>query len=187
MDRRAARTRKSLHHALMTLILHKGYEAITVQDILDEADVGRSTFYAHYTGKEDLLRRGFEMLRADLETARRSDRGEGNPGALGFSIAMFEHAARHADLYRAMVGGRAHAIVIAEIRKVLEEMVKRELRAIRNDQVPEELSLQFAVGTLLTVVIWWLERKPKLAPAQVNVLFRQLVVGALRPAVRVRP
>lgn len=186
MDRRAARTRKSLHHAMMSLILRKGYDAITVQDILDEADVGRSTFYAHYTGKEDLLRRGFELLRADLDAARRSGRGEDQPDALGFSLAMFEHAAGHADLYRAMVGGRAHAIVIAEIRKVLEEMVRRELRSLRNDQVPEELSLQFVVGTLLTTVTWWLERKPKLTPAQVNVLFRQLVIGAFRPTARVR-
>ena len=188
MDRRAARTRKSLHHALMALILRKGYEAITVQDILDEADVGRSTFYAHYTGKEDLLRRGFELLRADLDATRRSGRGGDEPNALGFSLAMFEHAARHADLYRAMVGGRAHAIVIAEIRKALEERVKRELRTVRNDQVPEELSLQFVVGTLLTIVTWWLERKPKLTPAQVNVLFRQLVVGGVRRpgAARVR-
>lgn len=184
MDRRAARTRKSLHHAMLSLILRKGYDAITVQDLLDEADVGRSTFYAHYTGKEDLLRRGFELLRADLDAARRSSRGR---DGLGFSLAMFEHAAGHADLYRAIVGGRAHAIVIAELRKVLEEMVKRELRSIRSDQVPEELSLQFVVGTLLTSVTWWLERKPKLAPAQVNALFRQLVIGALRAAVRVKP
>jgi AcrR family transcriptional regulator len=186
MDRRAARTRRALHHALMALILRKGYEAITVQDILDEADVGRSTFYAHSTGKEDLLRRGFELLRADLDAARRSSRGGSEPDGLGFSLAMFEHAAGHADHYRAMVGGRAHAIVLAEIRKVLEEMAKRELRAVRNDQLPEELSLQFVVGTLLTTVTWWLERKPKLTPAQVNVLFRQLVIGALRPATRVR-
>jgi AcrR family transcriptional regulator len=56
MDRRAARTRRALHGALMSLILRKGHEAITVQDIVDEADVGRSTFYAHYAGKSQ----GFE-------------------------------------------------------------------------------------------------------------------------------
>jgi AcrR family transcriptional regulator len=56
MDRRAARTRRSLHQALISLILRKGYDAITVQEIIDEADIGRATFYAHYRGKEDLLR-----------------------------------------------------------------------------------------------------------------------------------
>src|SRR5918996_3826094 len=74
MDRRAARTRRALHGALMSLILRKGYEAITVQDIIDEADVGRSTFYAHYTGKEDLLRSGFQTLRAELTEAQRAAR-----------------------------------------------------------------------------------------------------------------
>jgi len=47
-DRRIGRTRRLMHEALMALIVEKGYEAVTVQDILDRADVGRSTFYAHY-------------------------------------------------------------------------------------------------------------------------------------------
>ena len=58
IDRRAARTRRALHEALIALILRKGYEATTIQDIIDEADIGRSTFYAHYAGKEELLRGG---------------------------------------------------------------------------------------------------------------------------------
>lgn len=70
IDRRAIRTRKALHDALMRLILRKGYEATTVQEVIDEANVGRSTFYAHYTGKEDLLRKGFDT--ASLGTCGRA-------------------------------------------------------------------------------------------------------------------
>jgi len=69
IDRRAARTRRALHDALMTLILRKGFDALTVQDIAREADVGRSTFYAHYPSKEELLRDGFRILRAELSEA----------------------------------------------------------------------------------------------------------------------
>jgi AcrR family transcriptional regulator len=186
MDRRAARTRKALHVALMSLVRRKGYEAITVQDILDEADVGRSTFYSHYTGKEDLLRRGFEMLRVELEEARRAARARtdgSRQGVLGFSLAMFEHAAGHADVYRALIGSRGHTVAIAEIRRVLLEMAKKELSGRRDPgNVPEELMLQFVVGTFHTVLTWWLERKPKLAPAQVHAMFRELVLGGVRPA-----
>src|SRR3990170_6343522 len=109
MDRRAARTQKALHGALMSLLLRKGYEAITVQDIIDEADVGRSTFYAHYTGKEDLLRSGFQTLRAELTEAQRSARANINGSQdepLGFSLAMFEQASGYTHVYRALVGGR---------------------------------------------------------------------------------
>src|SRR5260370_3151354 len=70
MDRRSARTRRALHEALISLILRKGYDAITVQEIIDQADIGRATFYAHYRGKEDLLRAGFDALRARLKAAR---------------------------------------------------------------------------------------------------------------------
>src|SRR3989337_392751 len=94
IDRRAARTRKALHGALMSLILRQGYEATTIQDIIDEADVGRSTFYDHYTGKEDLLRKGFQTMRRELAEAQRVARGRSDSGhdePFGFSLALFQN------------------------------------------------------------------------------------------------
>lgn len=55
MDRRKARTRRTVRTAFFAILERKRYAQITVQDILDEADIGRSTFYAHYQGKDDLL------------------------------------------------------------------------------------------------------------------------------------
>src|SRR6516165_5904912 len=66
MDRRVQRTQDVLHQALMSLIIEKGYEVITVQDIIDRANVGRSTFYTHYVGKQDLLRAGLKHLKEHL-------------------------------------------------------------------------------------------------------------------------
>src|SRR5690242_10979296 len=54
-DRRVNRTRRALKDALTDLILEKGYERVTVGDVLERADVGRSTFYAHFVDKDDLL------------------------------------------------------------------------------------------------------------------------------------
>lgn len=62
-DRRVQKTKKLLSEALVSLILEKGYEAVSIQDILDRANVGRSTFYAHYENKEQLLLFGHEHLR----------------------------------------------------------------------------------------------------------------------------
>src|SRR3982074_3871002 len=107
-DRRIPRTREMLQQALMSLILKKDYEAITIQDICDEANVGRSTFYAHYTSKDDLKRKGFEHLRKELVDRQREAQaasGEIKDRSLSFSLTMFEHARDHIDLYRALVGG----------------------------------------------------------------------------------
>jgi AcrR family transcriptional regulator len=188
MDRRAARTRKALHQALMSLILRTGYEPITVQDIIDEADVGRSTFYAHYTGKEDLLRSGFQMLRAELADAQRAARAKADGSRdepLGFSLALFEHASGYADVYRTLVGGRGGAVAVNEIRQVLSELVRKELPAAQDDgAVSRELVVQFIVGAFLTVLTWWLERKPGLPPPQVDAMFRRLALNGIGPSSR---
>jgi AcrR family transcriptional regulator len=191
IDRRAARTRRALHQALMTLILRRGYEAITVQDIIDEADVGRSTFYAHYTGKEDLLRSGFQFLRAELADAQRASPA-GADGSreepLGFSLALFEHASGYVDVYRALVGGRGGAVAVNEIRQILSELVRKELSPARDDgAVSRELGVQFIVGAFLTVLTWWLERKPGLPPAQVDAMFRRLALDGIGPSTRPKP
>ncbi|TIV72062.1 MAG: TetR family transcriptional regulator, partial [Mesorhizobium sp.] len=156
IDRRAARTRKALHQALLTLMLRKGYEALSVQDIIDEADVGRSTFYAHYTGKEDLLRSGFQMLREELEGAQSAARAgaeASHDDPLGFSTAMFEHAGRYADHFRTMIGGRGGAVAENEIRLILSEMVRQELSsALHDDAIPRDFVVQFVVGAFLTAL-----------------------------------
>src|SRR5258708_34153749 len=90
-----AEAAKPVDAAPKTAILRKGYEAITIQDIIDEADVGRSTFYAHYTGKEDLLRRGFQTLPAEPADAQRTPPAKGNGSEKpppGCRTAMFRPA-----------------------------------------------------------------------------------------------
>ena len=65
-DRRVARTKQAISHALVALISKRGFEDLTVQDILEEANVGRSTFYAHFQDKEDVLLQGLEELQRAL-------------------------------------------------------------------------------------------------------------------------
>ena len=190
-DRRTARTQRMLHDALIVLILRKGYDAVTVQDIIDEADIGRSTFYAHYTGKEDLLRSGFQALRSHLANMRRSmaaARRDGTKGEmLGFSLAMFEHACEYKHVYRALLGGRGGAVASREIRRILTELVQEELSAVRRDgAMSRELTVEFVVGSFLTVLGWWLQQKVKPTPAQVDTMFRRLIINGIGSSIQSR-
>lgn len=65
-DRRTNRTRRLLRNALMAAILEKGYDAITIEDITERADLGRTTFYLHYKDKEDLLIESLEAITDEL-------------------------------------------------------------------------------------------------------------------------
>jgi AcrR family transcriptional regulator len=160
IDRRVARTRALLQQAHMSLILKKDYEAITVDEICDAANVGRSTFYAHYTSKDDLRRSGLENLRRllverqkDALTAR-----DIRDRSLGFSLTMFEHARDHLDLYKALVGGRGGAIALGTIRRILSDLIRNELAATADkrsaDAIPREVVVQYVAGAFMAVMTW---------------------------------
>src|SRR5579864_2817308 len=145
IDRRVARTRATLHQALIALILKQGYEAITVEDICAHANVGRSTFYAHYKSKEELHLSGMTNLRRQLIDRQRGSATLGPTGEqrLGFSLPMFEHARDHIDHYRAMAGHRGGAGALGHLRKLVSDMVRDELAAPPGrqsaDAMPREL------------------------------------------------
>src|SRR5258705_13839638 len=97
-DRRIQRTQQLLRGALLSLIQERGFESLSVQDIIDRANVGRATFYAHFDNKEDLLASGIDGLRASLQERQRHALLQ-STGAderlFGFSRELFEHANEH--------------------------------------------------------------------------------------------
>jgi len=193
MDRRIARTREALHRALMSLILEKGYEAITVKDICEAANVGRATFYAHFTSKDDLKRSGLEHLRTVLLDEHRkalATHGDRKDLWLGFSLTLFEHARDHIHLYRALAGSRGGAIALGTIREILSEFVRDELVAAGNgtangestDAAPREIVVHYVVGAYMAVLTWWLDGGAKLPPQRMDTMFRRLATKGIVPS-----
>jgi AcrR family transcriptional regulator len=186
IDRRVARTRAMLQQAHLSLILEKGYEAITVDDICDAANVGRSTFYAHYTSKDDLRRSGLEHLRKELVDRQKealATPGDVRDRILGFSLTMFEHAHDHIDLYRALVGGRGGAIALGTIRQILSDLVRNELATTVDkksaDVIPREVVVQYIVGAFMAVMTWWLDGGANLPPQRIDAMFRRLATEGI--------
>ncbi len=189
MDRRVARTRATLQQALNALTLKKGYEAITIEDICEAANVGRSTFYAHYTSKDDLKRSGLEHLRRQLlDHQRAALAASDNAGdrSLAFSLPMFEHARDHIDLYRALVGNRGGTVALGTIRQILSDLVRDELHASAgkrpNGAIPRELVVHHVVGAYMAVLTWWLDGGAKLPPRQMDAMFRRLATEGIYPS-----
>lgn len=173
-DRRVARTQRALHAALIAEILAKGYDAVTVQDIIDRADVGRSTFYAHFDDKQALLVSGISELRAFLATHRHDER------PLAFSLAMFEHVEGHRDLGRATFGRKSGAVVQEQMRRMFQALVRDDLTELAGRRThtlaPVEALVEFVVGAFLALLAWWLDHRSKLTAAQIDEVFRALVM-----------
>jgi AcrR family transcriptional regulator len=184
-DRRIQRTSEMLQHALISLILKKGYEAITVSDICEAANVGRSTFYAHYTSKDDLKRKGLKTLRRLLVERQRDAlamTGDVRQRSLSFSLPMFEHARDHIGLYRALVSSGGSSVALGSIREMLSDLVRHELTVTTDStsvEVPRELVVQYVVGAYMNVLIWWLDGGAKLPPQQMDAMFRRLATEGI--------
>jgi AcrR family transcriptional regulator len=178
IDRRVARTRALLHRAHLSLILERGYEAVTVEEICAAADVGRSTFYAHYPNKEALHRGGLDQLRQEL-TGHRAAGSAADGDPLAFSLSMFEHAREHLDLYRAIAGGRAGVMALEEIRQIISEIVRAALPPAKA-ATQREFVVRYVVGAYLAVLTWWLDSGAKLPSAEMDAMFRRLAENGLQ-------
>jgi len=172
----------------MSLILEKKYESITVQEILDCADVGRSTFYIHFQDKDELLVSGFQHLQSLLTSAQAASAalpGKTYERIIGFSLAMFEHADEYRRVFRALLGSNAEAVVRRHIHSILVALVSQEVRMElhrrkREDcPVSPELLTHFLAFTYISVLTWWLNGKNSVAPKDMDAAYHHLVVPCL--------
>lgn len=188
-DRRVQRTRQLLQGALLSLIQEKGFEGLSVQEIIDRANVGRATFYAHFDNKEDLLASGIDGLRASLKERQLQALSKGttpDDHLFAFSQELFVHANTHRDVFRAMVGKRSGAVLQQLLHKMLVDLVRDEMKAIvsRGDtgSIPTEAVVQFVAGGLFGLLMWWSNGKMRLPVEQVNTLFRRLAIPGMKSA-----
>jgi AcrR family transcriptional regulator len=188
-DRRVRRTRGALQRALIGLMTEKGYQAVTVQDIIDRADVGRSTFYTHYTDKDDLLRDNVAVLRSLVEQPVPIEPAS-RRRLLRFSLPLFRHVRAETRLARALFGDPAGGPVLRQIEQMLEDVVRAELaETFATDppqRAPEEAVVRYVVGAYLALLKWWLDAEPDRSPEEVDRIFQTLVAPGVRTVTRSR-
>ncbi|HEY6631609.1 MAG TPA: TetR/AcrR family transcriptional regulator [Rhizobiaceae bacterium] len=188
IDRRVARTRHALYEALVRLIRDRDYDTISVEHILQEANVGRSTFYAHFTCKDDLLRASLERLKALLVAAREKHAAALQEGTTREvwdpSRALFEHVAEFNDIQLALAGGRGGAVLHDAINDVLADVLRDSFPAQTSNLVPRELAIRHVVSTFNTILDWWVRRQRQIGPAEADRIFKMLLLEGLPAAWR---
>ncbi len=153
VDRRIQKTKKLLFDALMELILEKGYDGITVQDIIDKANVGRSTFYSHFENKEQLLYGSHQELRGMLFS-------ENADGTLNFE-QLYHHAKEHSQVAKAMLGKKGGDLVISYFKdalalKILND-INKESGKNKRDMQMKKLLAESTAAALTQLLSSWLD------------------------------
>jgi AcrR family transcriptional regulator len=178
-DRRSQRTRRLVSSAMMELLLEKRYDAITVQDMLDRAGIGRSTFYAHYFDKEDVLASIAEqMLETFGQQLFQRDAGQG----IVPSLELFQHVYQHPQRqhFQAMLRGRAGDLMWetgqALLRRNIEQALASACTGKHSPSIPLAVVAQYLAGAFLNLFKWWLEAEMPYAPEQMDSIFQQLAL-----------
>lgn len=183
-DRRSQRTRQALSAALLDLMLQKRYDEITVQDIIDRANVGRSTFYTHYLDKDDLLVSDFTRV---LDALSGHFRGQdGDPHAPPSLALFFEHVRGHNQLYKALMRGGGIELLYKKGRERLQRNIEQHLEELlppgRAPSIPLPLVADYLAGAILTLLKWWLDHNMPYTPDQMDAVFQQLALPGVQAA-----
>jgi AcrR family transcriptional regulator len=187
-DRRIQKTMNLLHEALGTLIREKPYDEISVQEILDRANVGRSTFYMHFRDKDDLLVSSIhDMLGSVQAPVETLPSGKPYERIVRFSLPVFEHIYQHRHAGTAMMGARGRAVVHEHLQKVVAEHIaddmRKQFQGRRNAAtIPQDVLVQHVASTFILVLNWWVEGRRPLPPPEANALFRALIMPTLAAA-----
>ncbi len=182
-DRRIQKTRKALHEALIFLMGQKKYERILVQDILDRADVGRSTFYMHYRDKDELLMAGLDDLWNTLRDAQSESNAARKPErVIQFSLAWFRHTYGHRHITKTLVGTQVWDKIRERMEGWLIEMIKAEARPLWKKGLSGknvDLFAYYLGSSFVAVMTWWLSQKNPVPPEEIDAQFRRLVLPVL--------
>ena len=179
-DRRVRRTRQLLHEALISLILEQPYHTISVQEILDRADVGRSTFYAHFQDKDALFRYGFDRMLDSLNQQMDGQKQELTGDSLFPSLELFKHVQNNQALYKALVPGRGIELFQKYGQNALSQRIERSLESqfpVRAmNVIPLPVLSYYLAGAFITLLQWWLDNRMPYSPEQMDDIFRQLAL-----------
>ena len=174
IDRRIRRTRDTLGDALVELIREKPFDAITVQEILDRAGVGRSTFYTHYSDKQDLFLGEIEDFFERLSTML--TRNGAALERLAPVAEFFSHLSDVQDFYQSLVASGKANDVWALGRGYFARSIEERLRIAGVKMEPVERAAQaFALaGSLFALLEWWLDHGRKTDPREMDRLFHSM-------------
>jgi AcrR family transcriptional regulator len=183
IDRRVRATRDNLGDALIALMHEQPFETITVQRVLDRAKVSRSTFYSHYSDKNDLFLSDVEDFWEMMSTALM--RGGDTSNRVAPVQELFSHVADMREFIASMTGsekvrdvmelGQGH-FARAIDQRLAKMPAARHLSATRRSALAHS-----SAGSLFSLLNWWMHHGGSTTPAQMDALYHQTLWSGITP------
>ena len=174
-SRRALRNRAALRETTQVLLLEKGYDELTVQDITDRADLGYGTFYNYYKDKDELI---WDILQPDCP--EELEVNGHTPEEIGFDCyrQIFEHAANHWQLFRTVLSSNGVKALTTNMEEFFAPQIEHILEITGLSQkisTPKDLLTECVTGALVRIMTWWLQNANEFNTEQIAAMFYELI------------
>jgi len=187
-DRRTQRTRRRLSGALVELVEEKRFDDITVQNVIERADVGRATFYSHFRDKEDLFEQQWEQFSERL--AQQMDWDKAGKDSFVPVASFFQHLQEVQPFYHGLVRSRKIDAIfksgIEYLTHHIETALNQRLRpGARPVGVPIPILSNYIASEFFALLKWWLDAGMPYPPEGMDEIFHRLINPAVKSALRI--
>lgn len=182
MDRRQRKTRQAIFKAFTELLQKKDFNTITVGEIIERADIGRATFYAHFETKDYLLKEMCKELFCHLLDAARGEHHHQHIFQCDAPDSVFLHLFRHIakndnqlfDLLSCENNRLFLRYFKAELLELVESQVD-ELKKEKHNALPRDFLINHIASTFVEMVKWWAGKKSELSPEEITNYFLNVI------------
>ncbi len=183
MDRRQKKTREAIFEAFSALLSKKQYEQITVGEIIEKANVGRSTFYAHFETKDFLLKALCEELfchifdAADTEGSAHRHIFECDAPASVF-LHLLQHLEKNDHHILDLLSCESNGLFLRHFKKNLQALIEKNLFLFdekRPPSLPRDFFINHVASSFVSAVSWWIEGGMKESPERIADYFTAAV------------
>ncbi len=191
-DRRVERTRELLQKALIELISERGYDAITIQDIVDRAKVGRTTFYLHYNSKDELFLSCHEAILREFHIGLLHPLSREellSPEIPPDMTSAYQHLEEGRALLYPIFQGKDSQLILRQIRDRSAREIEANLRAMfaeADSTIPIDMLANYLAGAQIALMQWWLEKRHPHTPDNLTQTLHRLQRSAIRDAFGLR-
>lgn len=183
MDRRQKKTRAAIFKAFSALLSEKNYGRITVQEIIDEADVGRTTFYAHFETKDELLKALCEELFGHIiDSALDCTHTHGlySNGNVPESVFchLLQHLQENDNNILGLLSCENSEIFLRYFKDSLNELIRTQFvnqNRKKNTNIPQDFLINHISGSFVEMVLWWIKGHMKQKPEELDGYFRAVI------------
>lgn len=187
MDKRQQKTREAILHAFSHLLSQQSYNQITVAQIIEEAHVGRTTFYAHFKTKDDLLKELCEELfdhiigsAMDATHTHGLVNNDGKPESV--FLHLLQHLQENDYNILGLLSGESSGIFLRYFKDSLNELIR--IQVVEQERahqavVPEDFLVNHISSSFVDMVFWWIKNGMKQTPLELDTYFRAVIEPVL--------